>query len=409
MAIKLENKVNVAPPAAGWQYGRIKDETGLNDGTPVDENTYGDFHQFFARMLDKSLITANGLPENDTNGYQYFEALQNIVNSYKVINSFSTNTTLTDAELGCFNVMSVNGDYDFTLPPLAVTNVLQRMKLAKLGTGVTKVLPNGSDTIAPTEEIYLRDGDSVTIVSYGFGWIVEERSRRANYPTNVFASGTVNLTTAHMRTINIINYAGNTTVNLPALAANYDGQIIIFQKQQGGVATLVLNGSDTIYPIQTVTLEDGDSAILMNVLGAHWAIINRFDASLFNAADIWHKVGNSGEPAFATGWSTGGSSGVHFKKSTNGQVTVWGRAATSGAGSLMFVIPSNYRINLSDISGGVPQIMVCGFAYKEDVTSTDKNWTCQINHNNGEVSIVDPASGGAPAADDYWFTMNWQL
>jgi hypothetical protein len=240
--------------------------------------------------------------------------------------------------------MSVNGDYDFTLPPLAVSNVLQRIKLLKLGTGVTQVLPDGSDTIAPTESIYLYDGDSITLVSYGFGWIVEERSKKAALPTNVFASGTVNLTTKHMRTLNIINYAGNTTVNLPALNANYDGQIITFQKQQAGVATLVLNGSDTIYPVETVTLEDGDFVLLMNVLGIHWAVINRFDSSQFVSQDIWHYVGTGSEPAFLNSWANqAGAYNLCFKKINN---TVFIRGTITNAGSVIssvFVLPAGYR------------------------------------------------------------------
>lgn len=75
MAIKLENKTNVMPPDGTYPYGDIKDNSGLNDGTPVNRAVYADLHQFFAKMLDASGIAANGLPENLTNGFQYFLAL----------------------------------------------------------------------------------------------------------------------------------------------------------------------------------------------------------------------------------------------------------------------------------------------------------------------------------------------
>jgi hypothetical protein len=73
----LANKTNVVAPGGSYSYGRIKDKTGpsATDGTPVSEDVYGDFHQFFERMLDWAGITPNDLPENDTNGYQAFEAL----------------------------------------------------------------------------------------------------------------------------------------------------------------------------------------------------------------------------------------------------------------------------------------------------------------------------------------------
>ena len=74
MAIKLENKPNVEAPSAAYPYGAIKDNTGSNDGTPVNTAVYGDFHQFFARMLGESGVTPNGLPDNAVDGFQYFEA-----------------------------------------------------------------------------------------------------------------------------------------------------------------------------------------------------------------------------------------------------------------------------------------------------------------------------------------------
>jgi len=76
MARILANKTNVIAPAAPFPFGRIKDDTGSNDGTPVDEDVYGDVHQFFEKLLDIVGITANDLPENDTNGFEWIEALK---------------------------------------------------------------------------------------------------------------------------------------------------------------------------------------------------------------------------------------------------------------------------------------------------------------------------------------------
>lgn len=77
MAIKLENKTNVDAPSTDYPYGKIRDNPGDNSGTPLNEMVHQDYVQFFARLLhygESSLwMTANGLPENQTNGFQYVD------------------------------------------------------------------------------------------------------------------------------------------------------------------------------------------------------------------------------------------------------------------------------------------------------------------------------------------------
>lgn len=80
MAINIANKQNVTPAAGDFEFAKIKDETtpGANDGVPINDNVYGDFHQFFAKIIEQAGITYNDLPENLTNGYQYLEALKKL-------------------------------------------------------------------------------------------------------------------------------------------------------------------------------------------------------------------------------------------------------------------------------------------------------------------------------------------
>lgn len=77
--IKLEDKPNVQAPSSSYAYGNIIDDTGTENGTPLNQLVHADFHQFFAKMFDASvasnLIASNGLPENDDNGYQYYSSL----------------------------------------------------------------------------------------------------------------------------------------------------------------------------------------------------------------------------------------------------------------------------------------------------------------------------------------------
>jgi hypothetical protein len=56
--------------------GRIKDNTGTGNGTGVNERVYGDLHQTIAKLMRLYAITPNGLPENETNGFQIVEAFK---------------------------------------------------------------------------------------------------------------------------------------------------------------------------------------------------------------------------------------------------------------------------------------------------------------------------------------------
>lgn len=79
MAIKLEDKTNTIPPTPTYPYGDIKNDSGSNDGTPVDQQVYGDFHQFFAVLMASASMAFNGLRDNAVNGFQYIDALAKFV------------------------------------------------------------------------------------------------------------------------------------------------------------------------------------------------------------------------------------------------------------------------------------------------------------------------------------------
>jgi hypothetical protein len=77
----LATKQNVQAPTPDFPFGRILDDTGLGDGTPVDEAVYGDMHQFFEKLLSDAGIAANGLPESNANGFQLNQALQALIDN----------------------------------------------------------------------------------------------------------------------------------------------------------------------------------------------------------------------------------------------------------------------------------------------------------------------------------------
>jgi len=94
---RLENKTNVAAPDAEFPYGDVKDNTGSNNGTPVNRDLVGDLFQLLEKMFDYSGLTANGLPDNETNGFQLFEAFRLVfAKKYvKQVTSVFDNDTVT--------------------------------------------------------------------------------------------------------------------------------------------------------------------------------------------------------------------------------------------------------------------------------------------------------------------------
>ena len=100
MAILLENKQNVNAPNATFPFGDVKDNSGANDGTPLNRAVLSDYMQFFAKMLDASGVVPNGLLENNTNGFQYFLALvQNIRQTTATTSLSGTSERATQAEM----------------------------------------------------------------------------------------------------------------------------------------------------------------------------------------------------------------------------------------------------------------------------------------------------------------------
>src|SRR5688572_8737357 len=72
----LVTKTNVTAAGGGYPYGRIKDNPGNNTGTPVNEEVYGDMHQFFEKLMDEAGISPNNLPENLIEGFQLYQAFE---------------------------------------------------------------------------------------------------------------------------------------------------------------------------------------------------------------------------------------------------------------------------------------------------------------------------------------------
>lgn len=76
MAIKLTDKPNTDPASGSYNYGKIRDNDGTNNGTPVNTLVYSDLHLFFEKLMEAGGVTHNGLPDSDDDGYQLYQAFQ---------------------------------------------------------------------------------------------------------------------------------------------------------------------------------------------------------------------------------------------------------------------------------------------------------------------------------------------
>lgn len=72
----LKNKVNSSADA-NYPLGRIRDDNGNGtSGSQVNAEFMNDYVQLMEKIFADSGLTANGNPDNETNGYQLFEAFK---------------------------------------------------------------------------------------------------------------------------------------------------------------------------------------------------------------------------------------------------------------------------------------------------------------------------------------------
>jgi hypothetical protein len=121
MATGIQNFPNIIPADADYLDGDIKDAPS---GTPVNRSTNGDIQQFFAKLLRVAGITPNGLRDNESNGYQLYDALTTAARPYDTYVAALTQTGTGDPTavvmentLGGTLVLarSVGGTYSATL------------------------------------------------------------------------------------------------------------------------------------------------------------------------------------------------------------------------------------------------------------------------------------------------------
>lgn len=82
--IPLSSKDNIDNSDANYPFGKSIDDTGTDNGSRVNFERLNDAEQFFEKMFAESGLTANGLPDNDSDGFQLYEAFRQLARPYKV-------------------------------------------------------------------------------------------------------------------------------------------------------------------------------------------------------------------------------------------------------------------------------------------------------------------------------------
>lgn len=264
MARSLASKPNVQAPAPGsYPYGRIKDNSGINDGTPIDEEVYGDFHQFFARLLARTNVTANGLPENGVDGFQYNEALEKLINGE--ILSVTANTSLTSSHFNWTIIGNSASAITVTLPPATVADIGKRVIVYNVNTGAVTTAPDGTDNIAPVlaadNVIYNSDCIIYECVQAG-GWIIKTLSRSNTLAvTPSFSNSWTAFATVQYKSEGGMTHLKGTIQNTYDLAI-VGAVIFTLTKapltQKSILVNMIESGTGTIYPCRLIIETNGD-------------------------------------------------------------------------------------------------------------------------------------------------------
>ena len=78
-----------------YPNGRIKNNSGSGNGTPVNEIVYGDLHETFAKLMRLYELNYNGLPDNEANEYQLVKALEALASK----NDYVLDLTVSQGEM----------------------------------------------------------------------------------------------------------------------------------------------------------------------------------------------------------------------------------------------------------------------------------------------------------------------
>jgi hypothetical protein len=102
---KLENLTNVTAPSVDFPYGDLKNNTGTNNGTPVNRALISDVIQFGQKLADEAGIVINDIEDNNDDGWQLYEAFRKLTKPYK---DYTFNVTQSGTNAPVVTVLGLN-------------------------------------------------------------------------------------------------------------------------------------------------------------------------------------------------------------------------------------------------------------------------------------------------------------
>lgn len=181
MARVIANLPNTEAPGNTYPEGRIKDNPGDNTGTKMNEQSFGDMFQFFARMLSLAGITPNGLPDNTINGYQLLAAFKKLAydpgakTTMSLINGFTATSFPPSWRKDCMGNIYLTGQVItpggstswFSTLPVGSRPVARKIKVTTdKATGnnfVIQINPDGGCNLFMQDGNYISGGYGVYI------------------------------------------------------------------------------------------------------------------------------------------------------------------------------------------------------------------------------------------------------
>ena len=271
--------INNSDPG-NYPNARIKDNTGLGDGTPVNEAVYGDIHETFAKLMRLYGISYNGQPDNESIGYQLVDAMRALASK----NDFILNLTSSDDKLRV---------------PIKIGKMLPDEQV------ICKA------SVSLTEETTIIGLDNVEKAFTSIGsFSIDEYVRLINTPTSVVLIrmvDSVNLDTA----VNELAYLKAATLpqellgTLDTVATTPLNNLLAFVERVNGAASIgalaipsIRNGLMSSAQAQAIEdFTDPTSLIQVtsatNIVVTAWQGGNQQDNNNFNYVDVFPPEGKS--------------------------------------------------------------------------------------------------------------------
>lgn len=149
-----------------YPNGAIKDNTGSGDGTAVNRAVYNDIYQLFLKVKRLAGIDPSGLPDNETNGFQYLEAFVALASK----NDYRHSLTLDTGVLRLPVKLSFMQDGEFLICRAAFA---QGSETQIRGTDNTLFSFSGGNSF--------KTGDNVLVIKSGSTFILTRLVDRANF------------------------------------------------------------------------------------------------------------------------------------------------------------------------------------------------------------------------------------